>query len=274
MLLLRFFLVALIGTILSLCTGLMTFTPVHALLLLAGNYLAVNVLFVAFWLLVGAFADQTIPISGRSELCIYSNRVLTTFVCNYCNIHTKVIGKEKLPKDGRFLFVSNHRSAFDPLAVGSALSEYEIMFISKPSNMKIFLVGRPAIRAGYLPIDRENARNAIRTIQYAADYMKQDFCSIGIYPEGTRTKTGELLPFHAGSFKIAQKAEAPMVIACTQGGEQAAKNAPFRPTNMTITILEVLSAEQVKAMSSNELAEHTRGVIKAQIDRTEGEKNL
>ena len=96
-------------------------------------------------------------------------------------------GLEKLPKEGRFLFVCNHRSLFDPLMVMGYLADWNIAFISKPSNMRIPLAGDLAYAAGFLAIDRENDRAALKTILTAADYMKRDLCSIGIYPEGTRT---------------------------------------------------------------------------------------
>ena len=66
-----------------------------------------------------------------------------------------------------------------------------------------------------------------------------------------------MLPFHAGSFKIAQRAGVPLVIACLSGTERIHRNFPWRPTAVTLTILEVLPAEQVKAMSTQELSAHS-----------------
>ena len=170
-------------------------------------------------------------------------------------------------KAGRFLYVCNHRSGFDPVIVMDKLRRYEISFISKPSNMKLPLIGRVAYAAGFLAIDRENDRNALRTILTAADYMKRDICSMGIYPEGTRSRTGELLPFHAGSLKAAQKAKVPIVVACCSGGEKIMKRKGFGGTKVYLDILEVIPAETVCGMKTTELSERIQGAIRENLAR-------
>ena len=88
--------------------------------------------------------------------------------------------------------------------------------------------------------------------------MKRDLCSVGIYPEGTRSKTSELLPFHAGSFKTAQRANVPLAVACVRGTEKIKKRLFLRPTDVYLDILEVIPAAQVKAMSTVELSDYAR----------------
>ena len=129
-----------------------------------------------------------------------------------------------------------------------------IAFVSKPSNLPDPHGGDIAYTAGFLAIDRENDREALKTILQAADYLKRGICSMGIFPEGTRTRTGKLGDFHAGSFKIAQRAGVPLVIACVRDTEKASRRLFLRPTKVYLDILEVLPAEQVKAMSTRDLA--------------------
>ena len=188
-------------------------------------------------------------------------------MCGYAWVHAHIHGMDKLPTGERFLFVCNHRSMFDPLIVMSKLREYNISFISKPSNMRIPIVGRVSYGAGFLPIDRENNRNALKTILTAADYLEKDICSVGIYPEGTRSKTGSMLPFHPGSFKIAQKAGVPLVIASISGSEKIRRNLFLRPTNVDLSILDVVPADKVKEMSTNELADYSRGLIERSLPK-------
>ena len=132
------------------------------------------------------------------------------------------------------------------------------------------MVGRIVAGACFLPIDRNNDREAIKSILAAVDYLKRDICSICIYPEGTRSKTGELLPFHHGSFKIAQRAGVPLVIAACSGSEKAKKNLFLRPTHIYLDVAEVVPAEQVKAMTTAELSDHARDVIAAALKEREG----
>ena len=95
----------------------------------------------------------------------------------------------------------------------------------------------------------------------SSDYLKRGICSMGIFPEGTRTRTGKLQDFHAGSFKIAQRANVPLVIACVRDTEKASRRLFLRPTKVYLDILEVLPAEQVKAMNTRDLAEYSRNKI-------------
>ena len=84
-----------------------------------------------------------------------------------------------------------------------ALRKEKLIFVSKPENWNIPIAGRLAVRCCFRTIDRENARNALRTIQDCARLLDEKAGPVVIYPEGTRSKTGELLPFHNGVFKIA-----------------------------------------------------------------------
>lgn len=127
-------------------------------------------------------------------------------------IHVTINGKEKLPQNTRFLLVSNHRSNFDPIVTWYALREQKIAFVSKPENFRIPIFGRIIRKCCFLPIDREDARKAMGTINSAAELLESNEVSVGIYPEGTRSRADALLPFHNGVFKIAKKANAPIVV--------------------------------------------------------------
>ena len=173
-------------------------------------------------------------------------------------------GTEWLP-EGEFLLVSNHRSAFDPLATHAALRDRPFAFISKPENFKVPVYGRIIHRCCFLPIDRENPRNALKTINAAATRMKAHACSYGIYPEGTRTRTGKLLEFKPGAFKAAQKAHVPVVVVAAEGGEQVLKRAPLRSTTVTLTFLAVIDADTVKAKHTHELADEVKAMLQEHL---------
>ena len=220
------------------------------LLLFAGCFIALNILFLLFWAVVAIFVSTAKPITKQSGICRLGCISVSSVMCGYAWVHAHIHGMDKLPTGERFLFVCNHRSMFDPLIVMSKLQEYNISFISKPSNMRIPIVGRVSYGAGFLP-----------------DYLEKDICSVGIYPEGTRSKTGSMLPFHPGSFKIAQKAGVPLVIASISGSEKIKRNLFLRPTNVDLSILDVVPADKVKEMSTNELADYSRGLIERSLPK-------
>lgn len=233
-------------------------------------FLLAHVLYVFIcWLLTFGW-DPSAPDGSTSPAARKLAVVTGRYVSFFGGARPRLTGLDKLPEKERFLFVCNHRSMFDPLIAMGWLGPWEIAFISKPSNLKIPLIGRAARTAGFLAIDRENDREALKTILTAVDYLKRGVCSVGIYPEGTRSRTGELLPFHSGSFKIAQRAKAPLVIACVHGTEKLRHGFLLHPRPCWLEILETVPAETVRGMSTQELAAYSRERIEARLKEVEG----
>ena len=179
-------------------------------------------------------------------------------LCALCRVRIHLSGMELLP-EGRFLLVCNHRSNFDPLLTAYALRGRNLAFVSKPENMKIPVAGALALSCCYLPINRENDREALKTVLAAADYLKRSAGSIGLYPEGTRNRAGQgLLPFRTGAFKIAQRAGVPIVICTVKGTEKISGRAPWRSTTAELNICRVISAADALAMKTAEIGEIVR----------------
>ena len=237
-----------------------------ALLAWLGANLLLVLLFVVNWL----FLPRLGPDEGIERQRPLSRWIVTNgarWLCGYAGVKVTLSGTEKLP-DTPFLLVSNHRAGFDPLVAIGWLGPWNIAFISKPGNFDIPLVGLTTRHAGYLAIDRDNDRAALKTILRAADYLKRGVCSIGIYPEGTRNRTdAPLLPFHAGSFKIAQKAGVPLAIVCMRGTDRVLRTPFFIRTPVYLDVLEVLDAETVKRMKTVELAEYARRIMEEDLKK-------
>ena len=169
-------------------------------------------------------------------------------------IRITVTGREKLP-EGRFLLVSNHRSKFDPILSWHVFAKENLSFISKPENFKVPVYGRIIHRCCFMPIDRENPRNALKTIQRAVKLIKNDVASVAVYPEGTRNYGEGLLPFHNAVLKIAQKAEVPIVVMTVKGTYEIQKNYPWRRSDVQMDIIDVLQPEEIKGVKTNILGD-------------------
>ena len=169
-------------------------------------------------------------------------------------VRFRVEGREKLP-DSPFLLVCNHVSILDPLAMMVVFRNRDVAFISKVENRAIPVVNRFMIPCGCLFLDRNDSRAAVTVIRQAAENISSGLCNMAICPEGTRNKTdAPLLPFHAGSFKIAIKAECPLVIAGIRGTQKVCRRFPFRRTPVDICVLDTIPAERTKSARSAELA--------------------
>ena len=189
---------------------------------------------------------------------------MIVYVCRFSRIRTHVTGLDKLP-EGRYLFVSNHRSGFDPICtVWAFRKKNPISIITKPENHRIPIAGPVIYQSNFLPINREDPREAMKTIQAAAALLKNDVVSVGVYHEGTRNKHPEdgLLPFHNGVFKIAQKAEVPMVVASVTGTEKILKNTPWGRTEVYLRICEVIPPEELRG-STAAVGERVREIIES-----------
>ncbi len=191
--------------------------------------------------------------------------ILYRYTCwglNVLRVKVKTEGLEKLPSDSRFLLVSNHRSNYDPIITWHALEKYDLAFVSKASNFKIPFFGRIIRKCNFLAIDRKNPKNAIKTIEKASNLIKTDTASVAIYPEGTRNKTSkELLPFHNGVFKIAQKAGVPVVVVGVDKTETVHSRTPWKKTVVNLSVLTVIDKETVAASATNTLGETIKTVL-------------
>ena len=185
-------------------------------------------------------------------------------------LRVKIImkGEELLPKDQRFLIVTNHRSNFDQMVMIKALKESPMIYISKPGNFRMPIAGPFIKAAGFMPINREDPKEGAKTIMKAVELIKEDKASIAISPEGTRNK-GEsiLLPFHPGSFQTAVKSNCPIVIASLNGTPQVHRKAPWRKTRVYFTVIKTLYPEDYQGMTTRDLANLSMNLIKEQLNK-------
>ena len=197
----------------------------------------------------------------------------TWLVLKLLRVKVEIKDMEKLPKNTRFLLVGNHRSNFDPIITWQVFKEYDLAYISKPSLFRIPIFGRIIRRCCFMPIDRENPKNALKTVDRASNLIKSNEVSVAVYPEGTRNKKSkDLLPFHNSIFKIAQKANVPIVIVGIDGAEQIRKKVPWKKSVVKMEVLDVLSVESVKTMRTCEIGEITIEKLTKFIDTNKGDK--
>ncbi len=173
----------------------------------------------------------------------------------------KVNNKDIMPKNQRYLIVCNHTSAFDPILIVPTSKNKPTICVSKKENIEIPLFGRLLYKAGYIALDRDNERQAIKAISKASKYIADDKYSIVICPEGTRSKTGELGEFHAGSFKIATKVKCPIIVANITNVMDIKKRFIFKITKAKINYIKALNYDDYKDMNTQELAEYCRNLI-------------
>ncbi len=261
MLVYLFALLSLLGTVLLYFFPL-GLSPWLILPLLLLGFILLNVVYIIYLYLSSLLFSMKRPIKKVNPYCRFMTTLTINWLLGLFRIRYTLRGAEKLPSEP-FVLVSNHRSDFDPMVTYDALHKHHLGYISKISNFRIPIVGRYIYQTGFLPIDRKNPLRAARTIKEAARLCRECGVSIGIYPEGTRARTDEMLPFKDGAFRLVQKAEAPLVIMATKHTEKITKNFPWRRTHIEIEILCVIDRETVQTTDCKALSALARQEIEA-----------
>ena len=169
-------------------------------------------------------------------------------------IHTE--GLEKVPKDGRFLLVCNHLNNVDPALLMWAFPKSQLSFISKRENDTLFLAGAFLRKIGCQPINRENDREALKTILTCIRIIQNDELSIGVFPEGYIHGDNLLHPFRHGVFKIAQRTGVPIVVCTLRDTQHVLKNAlKLKPSKVTLHLVDVIPAEEVQGQTAVQLSQ-------------------
>ena len=235
------------------------------------------------WLLPAVFAGSCLVVGGLVFLFVYilCSRVdldvpqkeddpffrkLTYLITEaaitivQARVHTR--GMELTPKDGRFLLVCNHLDNMDPVVLLHYFRKSQLAFISKRENSSMFIVGKLMHKLLCQLVNRENDREALKTILNCVDILKQDKASVAVFPEGYVSRDGLLQKFRGGVFKIAQKAGVPIVVCTLQNTQYVFHNAKrLKPTHVELHVLGVIPPEQIKGIPALQVAERVHAMM-------------
>ena len=182
-------------------------------------------------------------------------------------ISVKKYGLEKMPKDGRFLLVCNHCSLFDPIGLYYCLPKFQLAFVSKRENKKLFVIGPMMHKILCQPINRENDREALKTILRCIQILKEDKASVAVFPEGgILSDDGKLHHFRPGVFKIAQKANVPIVVCTLKNTLNVIPNLlKWKPSKVEMHVLDVIPPEEIKGITTVDIAERCYQLMAADL---------
>ncbi|MBQ3000699.1 MAG: 1-acyl-sn-glycerol-3-phosphate acyltransferase [Oscillospiraceae bacterium] len=248
------------GFSLGICLGADAFLSLSWLYLLPLGFVGGAVLFavlaaVFLFVACGVVDMKKLPDKDskfyRTMTYLYVDAIKTAL-----GLKIETEGLEKTPVGTRFLLVCNHISDLDPVVLFYCFYKSTLAFISKRENDQKPLVGQIQRKILCQPINRENDREALKTILRCIQLIKEDQVAIGVFPEGYTSLDGKLRHFRNGVFKIAQKANVPVVV-CTVQGTQAAMKSLFKLKGgyVKLHLVDVISAEEAKAMNTAELGE-------------------
>jgi 1-acyl-sn-glycerol-3-phosphate acyltransferase len=180
-----------------------------------------------------------------------------------CGIRVRIAGVEHIPRDRAAVYCANHQSNVDPPILFDRLHP-RMHIVYKAEIDAIPLLARSFRHGGFVPIDRRNKEAAMRSLDAGARSI-QDGNSFLIFPEGTRSKTAEMLPFKKGGFLMALKAQAPIVPVAIQGGRDAMRRGSriIRPVTVSIRVGAPIETVGMQASDRDALIAQVRARIEA-----------
>jgi 1-acyl-sn-glycerol-3-phosphate acyltransferase len=178
-------------------------------------------------------------------------------------IRFKVAGREHVPYGRAAVYCANHQSNVDPPVIFDAVHP-RLHILYKAELESIPILARAFHYGGFIPIDRRNKEAALRSIEEGAASIRAGN-SFLIFPEGTRSRTEEMLPFKKGGFIMAIKARAPIVPVAVQGGRESMRKGSWivRPVTVSIRIGEPIETAAITLDRRDELIAATRARIAA-----------
>ncbi len=228
----------------------------------AGGFLLGVLLAFLFLWLICSLVKMDVPQDHDSKFYRPVIGAYADFIMTVLLTRIRKEGLEKLPKDGRFLLVCNHLFDLDPVVLLGVFKHSQLAFISKRENDKKFLVGPALHKLMGQPINRENDREALKTILNCVRILQEDKASIAVFPEGYTSRDNLLHPFRSGVFKIAQKAKVPIVVCTLQNTRSILNNAMrLKVTDIPLHLLAVIPPEEYQGLTTVELANRVHDMM-------------
>lgn len=232
----------------------------------AGGFLGLlGLAFLFLWLVCAlARTDTEQKEDSRFYRCITNLYIEAMIPLVRLRVETE--GLEKTPKEGRFLLVCNHLHEADPVLLLHFFKKSQLAFISKRENATMFLVGKLMPKLLCQLVNRENDREALKTIVKCIQLIREDKVSVAVFPEGYIHPQRKFQHLRPGVFKIAQKANVPIVVCTIQNTHNILKNfLKFKPTTVKLHLLEVLPVTFLEGKTTVEIAEYVHTIMEQDL---------
>src|SRR5262245_4502981 len=214
---------------------------------------------VAVYVLLAGPIALAFGIGLKSKAWLYvPGHIGVGLALGLAGIRYRVHGRERIPKDRAVVFCSNHESNVDPPVLFQALHK-RLHVLFKAELTKIPVLGKVMVAGGFVPVEREKREASLASIDRAAESIRSGN-SFLIFPEGTRSRTSEMLPFKKGGFIMAIKAQAPIVPVAVSGGRAAMQKGSWfvRPVMVDVQIGEPVETAGMALDDRDDLIEIVR----------------
>jgi 1-acyl-sn-glycerol-3-phosphate acyltransferase len=224
---------------------------------------------ITFLVLIGAPALVVGILTNTHKHLIVLGIACVRVALALLGIRTEVSGSEYIQRGRAALYTVNHASNVEPPILFAVLRELtpKLKVLYKAVLRKLPILGRGFDVVGFVPIERENRERATQAIDRAAGSV-QSGNSLLVFPEGTRSRTGALLPFKKGAFVLAIKAQAPVVPTAIFGAARAMRpGSPLIwPTTVRVHFGAPIETVGLELADRDGLAERVRAEVARLLD--------
>ena len=213
--------------------------------------------------LIVSFFDDT----GTAQIRVARAWARSLLAVSGVKVHVE--GLEHIAPAGSYVFIANHLSYMDTPVV-LAHVPVQFRFLAKRGLFQIPLLGQHLSRAGHIPVPREDPRAAVRTLQKAAETIQQKHTSLLVFPEGGRSRDGELQEFKEGGTYIAIRAGVPLVPIAVIGTREVLpySAAVVLSGKVTLRIMKPIDTSTLTLKDRGPITGQLRELILAQLELT------
>jgi len=214
---------------------------------------------VSLYVLIAGPIALILGVGLKSKAFLYGpGHIGVGLALGLAGIRYRVRGREHIPKNRAAVFCSNHESNVDPPVLFQALHK-RLHVLFKAELKKLPILGKVMVAGGFVPVERDKREASLASIDEAAASIRSGN-SFLIFPEGTRSRTSEMLPFKKGGFIMAIKAQAPIIPVAVSGGRAAMQKGSWfvRPVMVDVKIGDPVETAGMSLDDRDELIEIVR----------------
>jgi 1-acyl-sn-glycerol-3-phosphate acyltransferase len=199
-------------------------------------------------------------LTGDADFMYWTFIGALRIVLRLAGIRVRVEGLENIPS-GVCVFASNHASNLDPVALVPNIPR-RVALLAKKEVFRVPILSKALRQAKLIPVDRADKEAAAESVELAVKYMKEglSFC---VYPEGTRSRDGRLLPFKKGTFLMAIRADAWVVPVSLAGTQRLMRKGDWtiHPGEVVVRYGTPVNATEYAEDQRDQLRQRVQGLV-------------
>jgi 1-acyl-sn-glycerol-3-phosphate acyltransferase len=218
--------------------------------------------------LIGTILIFLVGLFTTGKLFELSINVFSKLIIFLAGVRVRISGREHILPGKKYIVMMNHVNIFDAFILKTTFWK-KVRGIEEESHMSWPIYGHLMKRIGMIPISRKNPRRAVESLKKAGELLRaQQDLSVGIMPEGTRTRNGKLSPFKRGGFLLAIESGLD-ILPITQAGAYKIKQKThwiIRPGKLTVTIDTPIPVKGYTKENISELMDKVRNVMLRHVE--------